>query len=191
MVEEISLPLTQYALPAYYIISSAEASSNLARFDGVKYGYRAEKFDDLVDMYFKTREEGFGDEVKRRIMLGTYALSSGYYDAYYKKAQQVRSLIMEDFKKAFASYDMIAAPVYPTTAFAIGEKNLDPVKMYAGDICTVSANIAGIPGMSVPCGKDSEGKPIGMQLMAAAFGEETLLRAAYTFQCVTDYINQA
>lgn len=187
VVEEISLPLTQYALPAYYIISSAEASSNLARFDGVKYGYRAEKFDDLVDMYFKTREEGFGDEVKRRIMLGTYALSSGYYDAYYKKAQQVRSLIMEDFKKAFASYDMIAAPVYPTTAFAIGEKNLDPVKMYAGDICTVSANIAGIPGMSVPCGKDSEGKPIGMQLMAAAFGEETLLRAAYTFQCVTDY----
>lgn len=185
--DETSMPITDYALPAYYIISSSEASSNLARYDGVKYGFRAEKFDDLTDMYFKTRDEGFGDEVKRRIMLGTYALSSGYYDAYYKKAQQVRTMIKQGFDKVFETYDMIASPVYPTTAFGIGEKTDDPVKMYTGDLCTVSVNIAGLPGMSLPCGFDEKGLPIGLQLIGKPFGEETLLRAAHTFQCATDY----
>lgn len=185
--DEISMPITDYALPAYYIISSSEASSNLARYDGVKYGFRAENFDDLTDMYFKTRDEGFGDEVKRRIMLGTYALSSGYYDAYYKKAQQVRTMIKQGFDKVFEQYDVIASPVYPTTAFGIGEKTDDPVKMYAGDLCTVSVNIAGLPGISVPCGIDKNGLPIGLQLIGKPFGEETLLRAAHNFQCATDY----
>ena len=185
--DEISMPVTDYALPAYYIISSSEASSNLARYDGVKYGFRAENFDDLTDMYFKTRDEGFGDEVKRRIMLGTYALSSGYYDAYYKKAQQVRTMIKQGFDKVFETYDVIASPVYPTTAFGIGEKTDDPVKMYAGDLCTVSVNIAGLPGISLPCGFDGKGLPIGLQLIGKPFGEETLLRAAHTFQCATDY----
>ena len=185
--DEISMPVTEYALPAYYIISSSEASSNLARYDGVKYGFRAEKFDDLTDMYFKTRDEGFGSEVKRRIMLGTYALSSGYYDAYYKKAQQVRTMIKEGFDHVFETYDLIASPVYPTTAFKIGEKVDDPVKMYAGDLCTVSVNIAGLPAMSLPCGMDGEKLPIGLQLIGKPFGEETLLRAAHQFQCVTEY----
>ncbi len=187
VVEEVSLPVTDYALAAYYIISSAEASSNLARYDGVKYGYRAESFDNLSDMYFKTRCEGFGDEVKRRIMLGTYALSSGYYDAYYKKAQQVRSLIKEEFAKIFAKYDVIASPVYPTVAFKRGEKTSDPVKMYTGDICTVSANIAGIPGVSVPCGFGKDNMPVGLQLMANAFKEDVLLKTAFAYQQVTDF----
>ena len=187
IVEEVSLPVTDYALAAYYIISSAEASSNLARYDGVKYGYRAENFDNLADMYFKTRCEGFGDEVKRRIMLGTYALSSGYYDAYYKKAQQVRSLIKEEFAKIFAKYDVIASPVYPTVAFKRGEKTSDPVKMYTGDICTVSANIAGIPGISVPCGYGKDNMPVGLQLMANAFKEDILLKTAFAYQQVTDF----
>ena len=182
IVEEVSLPITEYALPAYYIISSAEASSNLARYDGVKYGFRAEKFKDLLDLYMQTRAEGFGEEVKRRIMLGTYALSSGYYDAYYKKAQQVRTLIKQGFDTAFAKYDVLLTPVYPTTAFKIGEKTDDPLKMYAGDVCTVSANIAGLPGLSIPCGLDSKGLPIGLQLMAKPFGEETLIKAAYAFE---------
>ncbi|MBR3576834.1 MAG: Asp-tRNA(Asn)/Glu-tRNA(Gln) amidotransferase subunit GatA, partial [Clostridia bacterium] len=187
VVEEVSLPVTDYALAAYYIISSAEASSNLARYDGVKYGYRAENFDNLSDMYFKTRCEGFGDEVKRRIMLGTYALSSGYYDAYYKKAQQVRSLIKDEFAKIFAKYDVIASPVYPTVAFNRGEKTSDPVKMYTGDICTVSANIAGIPGISVPCGFGKDNMPVGLQLMANAFKEDVLLKTAFAYQQVTDF----
>ncbi len=187
IIEEVSLPVTDYALAAYYIISSAEASSNLARYDGVKYGYRAENFDNLSDMYFKTRCEGFGDEVKRRIMLGTYALSSGYYDAYYKKAQQVRSLIKDEFAKIFAKYDVIASPVYPTVAFKRGEKTSDPVKMYTGDICTVSANIAGIPGISVPCGFGKDNMPVGLQLMANAFKEDVLLKTAFAYQQVTDF----
>lgn len=187
IVEEVSLPVTDYALAAYYIISSAEASSNLARYDGVKYGYRAEKFENLADMYFKTRCEGFGDEVKRRIMLGTYALSSGYYDAYYKKAQQVRSLIKNEFANIFAKYDVIASPVYPTVAFKRGEKTSDPVKMYTGDICTVSANIAGIPGISIPCGYGKDNMPVGLQLMANAFKEDVLLKTAFAYQQVTDF----
>ena len=182
-IHEISLPVTDYALAAYYIISSAEASSNLARYDGVKYGFRAENYTDITDMYFRTRGEGFGDEVKRRIILGTYALSSGYYDAYYKKALKVRTLIKESFDKVFAEYDVILSPVYPTTAFKIGEKVSDPVKMYTGDICTVSANIAGIPAISIPCGNDENGMPVGLQLMAKPFGEPAVLRAAYTLEC--------
>ncbi len=186
-VKEISLPATDYSLAAYYIISSAEASSNLARFDGVKYGYRAENFTDFTDMYSKTRGEGFGSEVKRRIMLGTYALSSGYYDAYYKKAQQVRGIIKKGFDDIFAEFDLIAGPVYSTTAFRIGENLSDPVKLYTNDLCTVSANIAGIPGISVPCGTDSKNLPIGLQLMSKAFGETTLLKTAFAFQSQTDF----
>jgi aspartyl-tRNA(Asn)/glutamyl-tRNA(Gln) amidotransferase subunit A len=185
--EEFSLPLTEYALPAYYLISSAEASSNLARYDGIKYGYRTGQFKDLLDLYKKTRSEGFGTEVKRRIMLGTYALSSGYYDAYYKKAQQVRTLIKKSFDDAFSRYDVIITPTTPTTAFKIGEKSKDPLEMYAADICTVSLNIAGLPGLVIPCGLDSKGLPIGMQLIGKAFDEATLLRTAYTFEQNTEY----
>lgn len=181
-IEECSLSKMEYALPAYYIISSAEASSNLARYDGIKYGYRAEKFDDLTDLYTKTRSEGFGEEVKRRIMLGTYALSSGYYDAYYKKAQQVRTLVKNDFDNAFEKYDVLLTPTAPTAAWKIGEKVTDPMQMYSADICTVSVNIAGLPGIVVPCGKDKNDMPIGLQLIGKPFGETTLLRAAYTFE---------
>ncbi len=181
-VEKCSLSKMEYALPAYYIISSAEASSNLARYDGIKYGYRTEKFDDLIDLYTKTRSEGFGEEVKRRIMIGTYALSSGYYDAYYKKAQQVRTLIKNDFDNAFEKYDMLLTPTAPTAAWKIGEKITDPMQMYAADICTVSVNIAGLPGIVVPCGRDENNMPIGMQLIGKAFGETTLLRAGYTYE---------
>ncbi len=177
-VEEISLPVADYSLAAYYIISSAEASSNLARYDGVKYGYRAEKFDDITDMYRKTRGEGFGKEVKRRIMIGTYALSSGYYDAYYKKAQQVRGLLKKNYDEVFEKFDVIASPVYSTTAFKLGEKLSDPVEMYANDLCTVSANIAGIPAISVPCGEGSDNMPIGLQLMGKPFSEDLLLNIA-------------
>ncbi len=186
-VEECSLSKMRYALPAYYIISSAEASSNLARYDGIKYGYRTEKFDDLLDLYTKTRSEGFGEEVKRRIMLGTYALSSGYYDAYYKKAQQVRTLIKNDFDAAFEKYDLLVTPTSPTAAWKIGEKVTDPMQMYAADICTVSVNIAGLPGIVIPCGQDENSMPIGMQLIGKAFGEKTLLRAAYTFEQNTSF----
>ena len=181
-VEEISIPATDYALAAYYIISSAEASSNLARYDGVKYGYRAENYTDIVDMYRKTRGEGFGKEVKRRIMIGTYALSSGYYDAYYKKAQQVRGLVKKAYDQIFEKYDVIASPVYSTTAFKLGEKLSDPVEMYANDLCTVSANIAGIPAISVPCGEGNDNMPIGLQLMAKPFAEDLLLKVAHNFQ---------
>ena len=179
--EECSLPLTKYALPTYYLISSAEASSNLARFDGVKYGFRAEGCKNLTEMYENTRSLGFGAEVKRRIMLGTYALSSGYYDAYYKKAQQVRTLIQNEFADSFKRFDVLLTPTTPTTAFEFGEK-ADPVSMYMGDICTVATNIAGLPAINVPAGLDRCGKPVGIQLIAAPFREQTLLRCAYTYE---------
>ncbi len=179
---DMSLPLNEYALPAYYMISSAEASSNLARFDGVKYGFRAEKFGDLIDLYCQTRSEGFGAEVKRRIMIGTYALSSGYYDAYYKKAQQVRTMIMNDFTKAFETYDVLVTPTAPMTAFGIGEKTSDPMQMYLADICTVSVNIGGLPAIVIPCGYDSSGMPIGIQIIGKPFDEATVLNAAYALE---------
>lgn len=182
VAENTNLPLNKYALPAYYMISSAEASSNLARFDGVKYGYRAEKFDDLVDLYCQSRSEGFGSEVKRRIMIGTYALSSGYYDAYYKKAQQVRTMIMDDFGKAFEKYDVLVTPCSPTTAFGIGEKTTDPIQMYLADICTVSVNIGGLPAIVIPCGYDKNGLPIGLQIIGKPFGEASILNAAYALE---------
>lgn len=182
IVEEISLDMTKYALPAYYMISSAEASSNLARFDGVKYGFRAEKYEGLLDLYKQTRDEGFGDEVKRRILLGTYALSSGYYDAYYKKAQQTRTLIKNQFDDAFKKYDVILTPTGPNTAFKIGEKISNPVEMYMEDMCTVPINIAGIPALSINSGFDSNGLPIGVQFVGKAFDEGTLLRAAFAYE---------
>lgn len=185
--EECSLQMTEYAIPAYYLISSAEASSNLARYDGVKYGYRAEKFSDLMDLYCRTRSEGFGDEVKRRIMLGTYALSSGYYDAYYKKALQVRTIIKNEFDKVFEKYDLIIGPTAPTTAYKFGEKCNNPLEMYLGDIYTVSVNIAGLPGLVVPCGFDQKKLPIGLQLIGKALDEPTLLRVAYAFQQNTEF----
>ncbi len=186
--EEVSLPLTGYAIPAYYIISSAEASSNLARYDGVKYGYRSDDYEDLTDLYKKSRSEGFGPEVKRRIMLGTYALSSGYYDAYYKKALKVRTLIMEEFNRIFEKYDLILGPVSPVTAYGIGEKSDNPLEMYMGDIFTVSVNIAGLPAMSVPAGFVN-GLPVGMQLIAKPFNESILIRAGYTFECLMNEVN--
>ena len=184
--EECSLPLSKYALPAYYLISSAEASSNLARFDGIKYGYRAEEYHGLTDLYERTRSEGFGEEVKRRIMLGTYALSSGYYDAYYKKAQQVRGLIKLDFAACFEKYDVLLTPTTPTTAYKFGEKS-DPVAMYMGDICTVAVNIAGLPAISIPAGLDKKGMPIGIQLIANSFEERKLLTAAFAYERETGY----
>ncbi|MBQ2376939.1 MAG: Asp-tRNA(Asn)/Glu-tRNA(Gln) amidotransferase subunit GatA [Clostridia bacterium] len=184
--EECSLPLSKFALPAYYLISSAEASSNLARFDGIKYGYRAEEYHGLTDLYEITRSEGFGEEVKRRIMLGTYALSSGYYDAYYKKAQQVRGLIKRDFAACFEKYDVLLTPTTPTTAYKFGEKS-NPVAMYMGDICTVAVNIAGLPAISIPAGLDKKGMPIGIQLIANSFDERKLLTAAYAYERETGY----
>ena len=184
--EECSLPLSKFALPAYYLISSAEASSNLARFDGIKYGYRAEEYHGLTDLYEITRSEGFGEEVKRRIMLGTYALSSGYYDAYYKKAQQVRGLIKRDFAACFEKYDVLLTPTTPTTAYKFGEKS-DPVAMYMGDICTVAVNIAGLPAISIPAGLDKKGMPIGIQLIANSFDESKLLTAAFAYERETGY----
>ena len=181
-VEYFEMSASKYALPAYYIISSAEASSNLARYDGVKYGYRAEGFTDLLDMYKKTRSEGFGSEVKRRIMLGTYALSSGYYDAYYKKAQQVRTIIKNDFDTAFEKYDVVLTPTSPITSFKIGEKTTDPMQMYLADICTVSINIAGLPALSMPCGLDKNNLPVGLQLIGDSFAEKTILKAAYAYE---------
>ncbi len=186
-VEEFSLPVTEYAIPAYYLISSAEASSNLARYDGIKYGFRSEKFSDLSDLYMQSRSEGFGSEVKRRIMLGTYALSSGYYDAYYKKALQVRTLIKNGFDEAFNKYDLVLGPTAPTTAYKIGEKADNPLEMYLGDIYTVSVNIAGLPGLVIPCGVDSSNLPIGLQLIGKPFDESTLLRAGFTFEQNTDF----
>ncbi len=177
-VEECSLPHTDYAISVYYILCTAEASSNLARYDGVRYGHRAEEFDDLVDMYRQTRAEGFGEEVKRRIMLGTFVLSSGYYEAYYGKAQKVRTLIKRDFDEAFEEHDLLLTPTSPTTAFPIGEKTDDPVQMYLSDICTISANLAGIPAVSVPTGIDEDDLPIGTQLLAPNLEERNLFRAA-------------
>ena len=184
--EECSLPLSKFALPAYYLISSAEASSNLARFDGIKYGYRAEEYHGLTDLYEITRSKGFGEEVKRRIMLGTYALSSGYYDAYYKKAQQVRGLIKRDFAACFEKYDVLLTPTTPTTAYKFGEKS-DPVAMYMGDICTVAVNIAGLPAISIPAGLDKKGMPIGIQLIANSLDERKLLTAAFAYERETGY----
>ncbi|TYP56180.1 Asp-tRNA(Asn)/Glu-tRNA(Gln) amidotransferase subunit GatA [Thermosediminibacter litoriperuensis] len=184
--EEISLPHTEYALWAYYIIAPAEASSNLARYDGIRYGVRAAGYGDLIDLYKKTRSEGFGPEVKRRIMLGTYALSSGYYDAYYLKAQKVRTLVKSDFDRAFEKYDVIISPTAPTAAFRIGEKTGDPLKMYMSDVCTIPVNMAGLPAISIPCGF-SQGMPVGLQIIGKAFDEATIIRAAYTFEQATDY----
>jgi aspartyl-tRNA(Asn)/glutamyl-tRNA(Gln) amidotransferase subunit A len=182
---EVSLPHTQHAVAAYYVIAPAEASSNLARYDGVKYGFRDKNQNSLMGMYKSTRSKGFGPEVQRRIIIGTYALSAGYYDAYYGKASQVRTLIMEDFKKVFETCDVIMSPVAPTPAFKIGEKIDDPLTMYLSDIFTLSANLAGIPGISVPCGFSSEGLPIGLQIMGKHFDEETLLKAAFNFEQAT------
>ncbi len=181
-IEEFSLDIAKYSLASYYIIACAEASSNLGRFDGIRYTYRTGEFKNLKELYKKSRSEGFGPEVKRRIILGTYVLSSGYYDAYYKKAQQVRTLVMNEFNKAFEKYDVILVPTSPTTAFDIGSKSNNPLEMYLADICTVSVNIAGLPGISIPCGVDKEGMPIGMQLIGNKFCEETILNAAYTFE---------
>ena len=182
IVEEFDLGLVQYAIPAYYIIASAEASSNLERFDGVKYGYRTKEYDDLHSMYKKTRSEGFGSEVKRRIMLGSFVLSSGYYDAYYLKALKTKALIKQEFDKAFEKYDIILAPAAPTTAPLLGSSLQDPIKMYLSDIYTISANLAGIPGLSIPCGKDKMGLPIGMQLLGGCFQEKTLLCAGFAYE---------
>ncbi|MEO5357618.1 MAG: Asp-tRNA(Asn)/Glu-tRNA(Gln) amidotransferase subunit GatA [Nitrospirae bacterium YQR-1] len=185
-VVEINLPHTGYAVATYYILATSEASSNLARYDGIKYGLRISG-DDLIDTYMKTRAAGFGMEVKRRIMLGTYALSSGYYDAYYKKAQQVRTLIKQDFDRAFEKVDVITTPTSPTTAFKIGEKVNDPLQMYLSDIFTISVNLAGIPAISVPCGFDRKDLPIGLQLIGKAFEEETILRAAHAYEVSTPH----
>ncbi|MFP4697919.1 MAG: Asp-tRNA(Asn)/Glu-tRNA(Gln) amidotransferase subunit GatA [Eubacteriales bacterium] len=185
-VEEVEMNMTSYALPAYYLISSAEASSNLARYDGVKYGYRAKEFDNLLDLYKQSRDEGFGTEVKRRIMLGTYALSSGYYDAYYKKAQQVRTLIKNEFDNIFDKFDIILTPTGPTTAFKIGEKTDNPIEMYMNDICTVPVNIAGLPALSMNCGFDKKGLPIGVQFVGKAFDESTILKIAYAYEQTQD-----
>lgn len=181
-VEEFDLSLVEYAIPAYYTIAAAEASSNLERFDGIKYGYRTEEFTDLHNMYKKTRSEGFGAEVKRRIMLGSFVLSSGYYDAYYLKALRVKALIKKAFDEAFAKYDVILGPVAPTTAPKLGESLSDPIKMYLGDIYTISVNLAGLPGISLPCGVDSKGLPIGLQLIGDCFKEDKLIQTAYTYE---------
>lgn len=182
VVEQFDLNLAEYAIPAYYVIASAEASSNLSRFDGVKYGYRAPEFEGLHQMYKRSRSEGFGEEVKRRIMLGSFVLSSGYYDAYYLKALRTKALIKQAFDKAFETYDVILGPAAPTTAPELGESLQDPLKMYLGDIYTISVNLAGLPGMSVPCGKDSNGLPIGLQLIGNCFQEKTIIRAAYSYE---------
>lgn len=186
-IQEISLPYLEYSIGIYYIIATAEASSNLARFDGVKYGYRTKDAKNLMEMYTKTRAEGFGPEVKRRIMLGTYALSSGYYDAYYKKAQQLRALIKEDFDRAFSKVDILISPTCPNTAFEIGSKTENPLAMYLTDIATISANLGGIPGISVPAGFDKSGMPIGLQILAPQLGETKLFNAAYKFEQANDF----
>ena len=187
VVETFDLGLVDYAIPAYYVIASAEASSNLSRFDGVKYGYRTKEYEGLHNMYKKTRSEGFGPEVKRRIMLGSFVLSSGYYDAYYLKALRTKALIKKEFDKAFAKYDLILAPASPDTAPLLGSSLSDPLKMYLGDIYTISVNLAGLPGMTVPCGLDSKGLPIGMQLIGDCFKEKDIIRAGYAFECTRKY----
>ena len=187
IVEDCSFEVGQYATAVYYVIADAEASSNLGRFDGIRYGYRTEKFDNLKDIYKNSRSEGFGLEVKRRILLGTYVLSSGYYDAYYKKAQKARTVIKNAYDELFKKYDLLLTPTSPTTAFKIGEKSDNPLEMYLADICTVPVNIGGLPGMSVPCSLDSNGLPIGFQLIGKAFDEETIIRAAYTYEQNTNF----
>jgi len=184
--QQVSLPHTEYAVPVYYIVATAEASSNLARFDGVQYGYRA-KSENLIQMYKLTRAQGFGDEAKRRILLGTFALSHGYYDAYYLRALKVRTLIKQDFDRVFSSFDCIVGPVSPTPAFKIGERTEDPLKMYLSDIYTISVNLAGIPAISVPCGFTRKGLPVGLQIMAKPFNEETIFRVAHTFEQNTEW----
>ncbi len=186
VLKEVSLPSTPYALSAYYIISSAEASSNLARFDGVKYGYRTPEFENLTDLYEKTRSEGFGDEVKRRILLGTFVLSSGYYDAYYKRAKLLQKQIQQEFSETFSSCDLLLTPTGTDTAFKLGEKESDPLSMYANDICTVTVNIAGLPAISVPCGNAANGLPVGMQLIAPKFEEQRLFTAAGCYEALTE-----
>ena len=186
-VEEFSLDIAKYALATYYIIACAEASSNLGRYDGIRYTYRSPEAKTLKEIYKKSRSEAFGAEVKRRIILGTYVLSSGYYDAYYKKAQQVRTLVMKEFNKAFEKYDVIITPTSPTVAFKLGSKSENPMEMYLSDICTVSVNIAGLPGISIPCGVDSEGMPIGMQIIGNKFCEETIIKTAYAFEQKTKF----
>lgn len=187
IVEEFDLSLVEYAIPAYYVIASAEASSNLARFDGVKYGYRTEEYEGLHNMYKKSRSEGFGPEVKRRIMLGSFVLSSGYYDAYYLKALRTKALIKQAFDKAFEKYDVILGPTAPTTAPKLGDSLSDPIKMYLGDIYTISVNLAGLPGLSMPCGTDSKGLPIGVQMIGDCFKEKNIIRAAYAFEQTRTY----
>lgn len=187
VVEEFDLSLVEYAIPAYYVIACAEASSNLARFDGVKYGYRTEEYQGLHNMYKKSRSEGFGAEVKRRIMLGSFVLSSGYYDAYYLKALRTKALIKQAFDKAFEAYDVILGPAAPTTAPKLGESLSDPIKMYLGDIYTISVNLAGLPGISLPCGTDAKGLPIGLQLIGDCFEEKKIIRAAYAYEQTREY----
>lgn len=187
IVEEFDLSLVEYAIPAYYVIASAEASSNLARFDGVKYGYRTEAYEGLHNMYKKSRSEGFGPEVKRRIMLGSFVLSSGYYDAYYLKALRTKALIKQTFDKAFEKYDVILGPAAPTTAPKLGDSLSDPIKMYLGDIYTISVNLAGLPGLSMPCGIDSKGLPIGVQMIGDCFKEKNIIRAAFAFEQTRTY----
>lgn len=187
VVEEFSLPIMEYVVPAYYIIASAEASSNLSRFDGVKYGFRAPEYEDLTDLYNRTRTEGFGGEVKRRILLGTFVLSTGYYDAYYKKALQVKAVIKKAYDEAFQKYDLLLTPVSPTTAPKLGESLSDPLKMYLSDIDTVPLNLAGLPGISLPCGFDAQGLPIGAQLIGPPLGDRVILNAAHAFQLETEY----
>ncbi len=184
---EVSLPNMALSVPAYYVIAPAEASSNLSRFDGVRYGHRAAQYDDLNDMYCKTRAEGFGAEVKRRILIGTYVLSHGYYDAYYLQAQRIRRLIATDFSAAFGTCDLILGPTSPDVAFGLGERSADPVRMYLSDIYTIGVNLAGLPGLSLPCGADAQGLPIGLQLIGNYFSEAHLLNAAHQYQCATDW----
>ena len=186
-VEECSFDVGKYATSVYYVIADAEASSNLGRFDGIRYGFRSEKYDNLKDIYKNSRSEGFGPEVKRRIILGTYVLSSGYYDAYYKKAQKLRTIIKDGYNELFEKYDLLLTPTSPTTAFKIGEKSANPIEMYLADICTVPVNIGGLPGMSIPCGLDSKGLPISFQLIAKSFNEEAIFRAAYTYEQNTNF----
>jgi aspartyl-tRNA(Asn)/glutamyl-tRNA(Gln) amidotransferase subunit A len=185
--QEVSLPNTNSGVATYYVIAPSEASSNLARYDGVKYGYRTESYSDLMDMYTKTRAEGFGSEVIRRIMLGTYALSSGYYDAYYLKAQKVRTLVRRDYEQVFNDVDVLATPITPTPPFKIGEMADDPLTMYLGDVYTIPLNLAGVTGISIPCGFTGDGLPVGLQLIGGHFEEEKVLRTAYAFQKQTDF----
>ena len=186
-VSEVSLPHSEYAIPTYYLIATAEATSNLARYDGIKYGLREAEAEGLLTMYRRTRAAGFGTEVKRRIMLGTYALSAGYYDAYYLKAQRVRTLIRKDFEQVFATQDVIVTPTAPTTAFHIGEKTSDPLQMYLSDIFTISVNLAGLPGLSLPCGFDADGLPIGLQIVGRPFEEERVFQTAHAYEQATEW----